>query len=293
MVFIGAVAFSAKAVLVKLAYAYPVTPLTLLTLRMLLSLPFFLAIALWVGRSSAGARLHRGDWALIVALGLIGYYLASLLDFIGLLYISAGLERLILFTYPTLVVLLSALVYRVRIQRREALALLLTYAGIALTFVHGGLLDQRNLVLGAALIFGSALCYALYLVGCGHILPRIGATRLTAYSMVVSSIAVVVHFVLTQPLAELHLPAPVYGLGLTMALVSTVAPAFLINAGLRRIGASRAAIIASVGPVSTLLLAFVFLNETVTGLQLLGTALVLAGVTGISLAKPERKPDEV
>ncbi len=282
---IAAVAFSGKAILVKLAYAYPVDAVTLLTLRMVFSVPFFLAVSVWKVNGSQ-TNLSARDWLTVITLGLIGYYVGSLLDFWGLYYIPASLERLILFLYPTLVLLLSAWLLRRPIRRYEVTALIVCYAGIATVLLKGISLNAVHLSLGATLVFGSALTYAVYLIGSASIIARIGSIRFTAYSMTVTSIAIVLHFLLTHDPASLKQPSAVYGLAIGMALLSTVLPAFLISEALNRIGAKKTSIIGSVGPVSTLILGAVFLNETITALQLLGTGLVIAGVLWISLHKP-------
>ncbi len=282
-VFLAAIGFSAKAVMVKLAYSYPVDATTLLALRMVFSVPFFLGLALWSGADKGAARLVRRDWLLIAALGFVGYYLASFLDFLGLERISAGLERLILFLYPTLVILLSALLFRRPIRPREVLALLLSYAGIALVFLHDVSLARSGVASGAALVFASALAYAVYLIGSGHAIARVGATRFTAYAMTAACGASILQFAVTHHLTALRLPLRVYGLGLAMAIFSTVLPAFLMSAGIRRIGAGRASLVGAVGPVATLFLAYVFLGESLSLIQLQGAALVLAGALIVSL----------
>lgn len=281
-VVLGALGFSGKAVLIKLAYAYPVDAATLLALRMLFSLPFFLAVGLWSQCRGGQLPLTRRDHVAVVALGLLGYYLASYLDFLGLQYVSAGLERLILFLYPTLVVMISALWLHRPIARREACALLLSYGGIALAFFHDSATTHGNVNLGAALIFGSAFAFALYLIGSGQLIVRLGTSRFTAYAMTVSVFAVLTQFFLTHAPQALRQPMPVYWLSLAMAILSTVLPAFLMSAGIRRIGASRAALIATIGPVSTIVLAHIFLGESVSAMQMLGTALVCAGTVMVS-----------
>src|SRR5512147_438021 len=208
---LAAVGFSAKAILVKLAYLDSVDAVTLLALRMVFSVPFFIGVALWAWRRHA-EPLSTHDRLLVVGLGLIGYYCSSFLDFLGLQYISAGLERLILFLYPTMTVILSAVLYKRAIGRTVLLAMLLSYAGIALVFAHDAGISQHSVLLGSALVFASTLSYSAYLVGAGHAIARIGATRFTAYAMIVASGAVLLQFGLTRPLSALDLPLRVYGL---------------------------------------------------------------------------------
>lgn len=278
----AAIGFSAKAILVKLAYLDRVDAVTLLALRMAFSVPFFVGVALWTRRRHADP-LSPHDRVLVVGLGLIGYYLSSFLDFLGLQYISAGLERLILFLYPTMTVVLSALVYKRAIGRRVLAALGVCYAGIALVFFHDLGTLQGGIVLGAPLVFASTLSYAVYLVGAGHAIARIGAARFTAYAMIVATLASLLQFAFTHPLDALAVPLRVYGLALAMAVFSTVLPVFLLSLAIRRIGSGRASLIGSIGPVSTILMAYVFLQEAISLLQIAGSALVLAGVLLVSL----------
>lgn len=284
LVVLGAIGFSAKPVLIKLAYANgaSIDAITLMTLRTLLALPIFLAVALW-DREASRCRHSATDWATLSVLGVTGYYLASLLDFTGLEYISAGLERLILFLYPTFVVAFSALAYRRGITRRMGLALLLSYLGIGLVYTSGPLAGSTDIAFGSLLVLASGLIYALYLTGIGHLIPRFGTRRFTAYSMTVAASATLLHFALTHPMHDLMVPPRTLALGLALAVFSTVLPAFLINAGIRRIGADRAAVVTSVGPVFTLLLAFVVLGESLGPLQSIGAALVLVGVMQLGL----------
>lgn len=286
-VFISAIAFSAKAIFIKLAYQYPVDAITLLALRMLLATPFFVVMAVVASRNTTTSRLDTKDWISILALGLGGMYLSSLFDFLGLSYVSAGTERTILFLYPTFVVVISAYLAKRPIGKREILALALSYAGIILIAIHDiSFSSTSTTLLGAGFILLSALTYACYLVGSGNVLHKIGTQRFTAYTMVIACIACVSHFALTHPVASLKLPMGVYQLGLGMAIVSTILPVILLNAGIRRVGSNKASLIASVGPVSTILLAALFLGEPVTFNQMIGTALVLAGVLSISIPSP-------
>jgi drug/metabolite transporter (DMT)-like permease len=280
-VFISAIGFSAKAIMVKLAYEYPVDAVTLLALRMAFAMPLFLVLAVWA--SHGATRLVRQEWVAVVLLGLFGFYLANTLDFLGLELISAGLERLILFLYPTMVVVLSALFFRRRITRIEMLALALSYAGIAMAFVHDTASPQKNIALGTSLVFGSALAYSFYLMGSGRIIARIGAMRFAAYVMLVAGTANILQFAVSHPASALRLPLRVYELSMAMAVVSTVLPTMLLAAGIRRIGSRSASLIGSVGPVTTIALATIFLHESISLIQMLGSCLVLAGVLIVSL----------
>lgn len=286
MVALAAVAFSGKAIIIKLAYRHGVDAVTLLALRMVFSAPLFLVLAWWAARGAGVARLSAADLRAVAALGFVGYYLASYFDFLGLQYITAALERLVLFLYPTFVLLLSAAIYKRRITRRDVTAVVLSYVGIALVFAHELAVQPGNVVLGASWVMLSALCYAAYLLGSGRLVGRIGSLRFACYAGLVSCVGVVAHFLVTrEPALIVSQPAQVYGLSILMAAVSTVMPIVLTSEGIRRIGASDASILGSVGPVATIFLGLVFLGEPITAMQLAGAALVTAGVLSLSLRK--------
>jgi drug/metabolite transporter (DMT)-like permease len=278
---LAAIGFSIKSILVKLAYVYSVDAVTLLTLRMAFAVPFFTCIALWAWFKHTEA-LGMREWLTLASLGL-GYYLFNYLDFLGLQSISAGLERLIQFLYPTFTVILAALLYRRAITRRVIAAMILSYLGIAMVFVHDASASQGNVALGSALVFASALFYAVYLVGAGHSIARMGTLRFTAYAMIIASMISLFQFTVTHPLNLLIQPVAVYQLAILMAIFSTVLPVFLLTAGIRRIGSGEASLIGSIGPVFTIYLAHVFLGETVSLLQIAGSVLVLIGVVAVSL----------
>ena len=280
---LAAIGFSAKAILVKLAYLDHVDAITLLALRMAFSVPFFVGVALWAKRHHA-EPLNQHDRMLVLGLGLIGYYLSSFLDFLGLQYISAGLERLILFLYPTMTVILTVLVYKRAIGRKTLAAMALCYAGILLVFMHdAGTKQEASVVLGASLVFASTLSYSIYLVGAGHAIARIGASRFTAYAMIVASAASLLQFGVTHPLSALNLSLRVYELAIAMAIFSTVLPVFLLSYAIRRIGSGSASLIGTIGPVSTIYMAYAILGENISLLQIVGSSLVLVGVVIISL----------
>jgi len=279
---VGVFGFSAKAILVKLAYAWhPIDAVTLLALRMLYAAPFFLAMAWWRSRLPNTRRLSRADWRSLVLLGFIGYYLSSLLDFIGLAYITAALERLVLYLYPTIVVVLSALMLGRPITRRTVVALMLSYAGIVLVFVHDLQISGSPAAVwtGGTLVFGCAVLYALYLVLAGDVIGRIGSTRFTSWAMLASTVFVLLQFVLTRDPGLLRVPASIHALTLAMAIFSTVLPTWLIAEAIRRIGANASSLVGSLGPVFTIGLGAMILGEPVHWIQLVGTAFVLAGVT--------------
>lgn len=287
MATLAAIGFSTKAILVKLAYYDNVDAVTLLALRMLFATPFFLLVALRHVRRSNAAPLNVRDYWIVLVLGLLGYYLSSLFDFIGLQYVSAGLERLILFLYPTFVVILSALLLGKEFGQKEIVALGLSYAGIGVVFKDEFGMQSEQLLLGAGFVFASALTYSMYLIGTGETVVRIGASRFTAYAMLVACTATVLQFALTHPVDALRLPVRVYQLSLVMALVSTVLPVFMLSASIRLIGSSHVSLVGMIGPVSTIFLAAYFLDEELTVSQIAGAALVLAGVCSVSLKKAE------
>lgn len=284
LVLASAIGFSGKAVLVKLIYRYAVDPDTLLALRMLLAFPFFFAMAAW-SAVRAGHRLDRREWLTVIYLGFIGYYLSSYLDLLGLQYVPAGLARLILYLHPTMVIALSAALYKQRVQPRQVFSLLVCYAGIVLVFVEQASFARAvsDLVAGGALIFAGALLYAVYLICSAEVIGRLGALRLTAYASTIACVLAVAHFAALREVRALIVPEPVYVLGIVLAVFSTVLPVWLMGEGLRRIGANQAVMVSSAGPVSTIVLGFIFLGEPITLLQSLGAALVLAGVVLVSL----------
>jgi drug/metabolite transporter (DMT)-like permease len=286
LIAVAAVAFSGKAIIVKLAYRHGVDALTLLALRMVFSAPFFLGVAWWAGRGRKQEPLAPADLRNIAILGLIGYYLSSYFDFLGLQHISAALERLLLFVHPTFVLLLSAFLFKRRITRRDVIAIVLSYLGIALVFGHDLATQPGNVALGAFWVLLSALLYAVYLIGSGRLVGRVGSLRFASYAGLVSSIGVVAHYLVTSdPALIVSQPPPVYGLSVLMAVVSTVLPIVLMSEGIRRVGASHASIIASIGPIATIALGAIFLGEEITAFQIAGAGLVLAGILAISLQK--------
>ena len=285
----GVVCFSLRPIFIKLAYAWVTDPVTLLALRMVFSLPFFILAALWVRSSDSHRPLAGRELGAVIALGILSYYGASFLDFLALQYIPAGLGRLLLFTYPTVVVILSALMLGKRVTAREVAALALTYAGLALVFAHALEGEQKDFWLGGALAFASSICYALYLVAGAEVIQRVGSVRFSAYAMSAAGVACILQFFALRPLAALDLPAPVYGYAVAMAVLSTALPIFMTSEALRRIGANTVAIIGALGPITTIAFGWLGLEELMTPLQLAGCALVLVGVVVISLRPAAEK----
>jgi drug/metabolite transporter (DMT)-like permease len=279
---------------VKLCYAVqPVSPVTLLFLRMLLSLPFFAAVAWWLGWKDAQGSAKRAsltpkEWAAVGGLAFIGYYLASFLDFIGLQYVGAGIGRLILFMYPTMVVLLSLAFLKKRPARRELAALAISYAGIALVVSGqvGASGQDRLFLFGVLMCLSSALCYAIYLVAGSELTRRIGSMRFTAYTMIVATLPAAVQFAALEPVSALDLPAMIWWYLMFMVVFATVVPSFMVAEALKRIGANQFALIGAVGPVVTVYAGAVGLEEPVGAIQIAGGALVISGVLLVSL-KPK------
>ena len=279
----GAILFSAKAIVAKLIYRYQVDAVTLIAFRMLFALPFFAAIALWKARTEA--PLTGREKGQIVLLGLLGYYLSSFLDFLGLQHITAGLERLILFLTPSFVLLISVIFLKKKISALEWAALGISYSGTVLVFVHDARLGGANVVLGSLFVLGSALSYASYLLLSGELVKRVGAMRLVAYAMCVSSVACILQFFLLRPSTMLVQPSAVYGLSAINAFFCTVLPVFLTMTAVQRIGAATASQAGMIGPVSILFLAALILGEPITAIQVAGTVLVLCGIYLLSKKK--------
>jgi drug/metabolite transporter (DMT)-like permease len=279
----GAVLFSTKAIVAKLLYRYHIDAVTLIAFRMLFSFPVFAGVAIWKMRT--GPALSGSDRWRLLGLGLVGYYLSSYLDFLGLQYISVGLERLILFTTPTFVLLMTALVFKRPIARAQWAALALSYCGIVLVFLHDLNGGAGSIAAGSLLVLGSAVSYAVYLLGTGEMVRRIGSLRLVAYAMCVSSVACIAQFFILRPASLLVQPLQVYGLSLVNGIFCTIFPVFMTMAAVQRIGAASASQAGMIGPVSTLFLGWALLGEPITAVQLGGTGLVLAGIYMLSLKK--------
>ena len=279
---IGAVAFSGKAIIVKLAYRHGVDAVTLIMLRMLFALPFFLAMSWWASRKTADKTpvpLTRKDWLGVVWLGVTGYYLASVLDFAGLQYITASLERLILYLNPTLVLLLGWVFAGRRIARPQALGMFISYGGVLLVFGHEVKLQGADVALGAVLVFLSAISYALYLFYSGEIVQRLGSLRLVGLATSVACLLCIGQFLLLRPLDVAWAVAPrVVWLSVLSAALCTVVPVMLVMMAIERIGSGLAAQVGMVGPMSTMLMGVLLLDEPFTAWLVAGTALVIAGV---------------
>ena len=279
----GSIAFSGKAIIVKLAYRHGVDAVTLIMYRMLFALPMFLLLAWWAGRGKPA--LTRRDVRMVVMLGFCGYYLASFLDFAGLQYISASLERLILYLNPTIVLLLGVFVFHRKVQRRQSIALAVSYCGVLLVFGHEVSLQGTHAALGAALVFGSAVSYAVYLVYSGEEVRRLGALRLTGLATSVACVLCIVQFIVLRPLAAAMVAPEVIWLSVLNATLCTFAPVLMVMLAIERIGATLSAQTGMVGPLSTILTGVLILGEPFTAWVAAGTVLVLAGIWLLARAR--------
>ncbi len=279
---LGAVCFSTKAIFVKLAYRdTDVDAITLLTLRMIFSLPFFILTAFAASNKTTNVKFTPSQWIYIAGIGLLGYYVSSLLDFLGLQYVSAGIERLVLFVYPTMVLLILALVFRHKVEPKQWVAVFITYVGLSMAFFGEANLKEaqnENFYLGVALIFICAITYAMYTVGSGKMIPIVGAAKFNSYAMSFACVGVVIHFLFSSHQSLFDQSAQVYIYTVLMAGLSTVIPSYLVSEGIKRIGSDNAAIVGSVGPVSTIVQAYFFLAEPIIAIQIVGTVLILFGV---------------
>lgn len=273
---LGAIAFSGKAIIVKLAYRYGVDAVTLIMYRMLFALPIFAVMAWWASRNKP--PLSGKDWLRVLWLGFTGYYLASFLDFAGLAYISAGLERLILYLNPTLVLLLGWVLYKRKVGAVQALAMAISYAGVLLVFAHEVSLEGSDVALGTLLVFGSAVSYAIYLTQSGELVPRLGSLRLVGLATTVACLCCLLQFVLLRPLSAAVVAPEVIWLSLLNATLCTAAPVLMVMMAIERIGAGLAAQTGMIGPMSTILMGVWLLGERLNAWVVAGTVLVLGGV---------------
>ncbi len=284
---VGSIAFSGKAIIVKLAYRYGVDAVTLIMLRMLFALPIFAAMAWWASRGKP--PLTRSDWLGVLGLGFTGYYLASFLDFAGLAYISASLERLILYLNPTLVMLLGWALYQRKIKPMQMLGMAISYCGVALVFGHElavqGMGERSSAALGALLVFASAVSYAIYLIYSGELVKRLGALRLVGLATTVACLLCIAQFVLLRPLSSALVAPEVLWLSLLNATACTAVPVLMVMMAIERIGSGLTAQTGMVGPMSTILMGVVILGEPFTAWVAAGSALVIAGIFVFSRAK--------
>ncbi len=281
---LGAVGFSGKAIIVKLAYRYGVDAVTLIMYRMLFALPLFVLLAWWAGRGRPA--LTWRDARIVLGLGFCGYYLSSFLDFLGLLYISASLERLILYLNPTLVLGLGVFLFHKKVTRTQILALAVSYCGVLCVFGREMSLQGADVPLGATLVFASAVSYAIYLSYSGEEVRRLGALRLTGLATTVACLICIAQFLLLRPISSASVPPAVLWLSVLNATLCTFAPVVMVMMAIERIGASLTAQAGTIGPVSTILMAVMLLGEPFTAWVAAGTVLVLAGIWLLTQAQP-------
>lgn len=286
---LGIILFSSKAVMVKLAYQYHVDALSVLLLRMLFSFPFYVIIALLYRSKKASGTILKTGYIWVVVFGIVGYYLASYFDFVGLAYIKASLERIILFLYPTLVLVLNRIFLKKQITSIQKGAILLTYLGILIAFWDEVAISGTDTYIGGVFILLSAITYASYLVGSGWLIPKFGVVKFTTYAMLVSCFCVFIHFSLTSNASIFGHSWQVYVLGFLIAIFATVIPSYLVSISIKMINSSNFAIVAGAGPISTIILAAIFLNEKLTILQLFGALAVVIGILLVSLKKTTKK----
>jgi drug/metabolite transporter (DMT)-like permease len=295
----GAALFSMKAIIIKIAYGdegVDVDAILLLGLRMAFALPVFLAIGFWLIRSRGVNLRERLTMRLALSsalVGLLGYYLAAYLDFLGLMFITAQLERLVLFTYPLFVMILGALFFGGLITRWGLLSLLIAYAGITMVYFQGAMSQGENVTTGVLFVLGAAFAFALYQLLARSIISTTGSLLFTCIAMSAAAVGSLFHLAVDSALSDTGahlaaLPARVYFLAAILGIVATVLPAFMINAGLERIGAQASAMIHTISPIVTIVLAVAILGEPFTIIDALGSAFVIAGV-GLYTWKDTRK----
>ncbi len=285
----AAVLFSFKAIFIKLAYRYGVDATTLMALRMLFSLPFYLVVFWAIKVRGNATKIGSGLLMKIAILGCFSFYVAAFLDLQGLQYISVNLGRLIIYLYPTLVILISALFYHRKVTLKQILCIAIAYIGIAVVFLQDFNLTNDEHVItpfitlppvvwGSLLTFGAALAFAIYIAGSETVIRKVGSKQFTAIAMIAASIAIGIHFLLAKPLSSLIQPLPVYFLSAAIAVFSTVLPSFLMSEGIKYIGSNQAGVIGSIGPVSTLFFGFLILGEAMTRWHVVGMAIILLSV---------------
>ncbi|MDB5946712.1 MAG: putative transporter, partial [Ramlibacter sp.] len=279
----GAISFSGKAIIVKLAYRYGVDAVTVIMLRMLFALPIFAVMGWWASRGKPPLSLR--DWLGVAGLGFCGYYLSSFLDFAGLQFISASLERLILYLNPTFVMLLAWLLYRKKFARMQLAGMALSYCGVVLVFGHEVQASGPQTAVGAALVFGSAVSYAIYLVYSGHLVKRLGSLRLVGLATTVACLCCLLQYAILRPIGAAFEIAPqVVWLSVLNATVCTAVPVLLVMMAIERIGPALSAQSGMVGPLSTIMMGVLVLGEPFTAWIAAGTVLVIAGIFVFSRA---------
>jgi drug/metabolite transporter (DMT)-like permease len=275
---VGAILFSAKAVLIKLSYQYQADTETVLALRMLFSMPFFSAAIWWNKRSKNLESMRRGDIIQAIVLGFIGYYASSYLDFLGLQYISVGLERIILYLTPAFVLVISAMMLKKKIYGRQWVAMFVAYVGVILVFAHDVQLEGNQVILGSTLVLLGAVTYAIYLIYAGELVKRIGSIRLVAIASGSSTVFAVIQVLITNPSGMFVQPGQVYFFSLLNGSLCTFVPMLMIMVAVNRVGSGLTAQASVAGPIATVFLGWYFLNEKISVIQLIGMAIVLVSM---------------
>ncbi|MCV6628993.1 MAG: DMT family transporter [Flavobacteriaceae bacterium] len=288
MAVVGIVFFSSKAVMVKLAYQYEVTAIHLLVFRMLFSLPFYLLMAWRYPSNMPISNYSIKDYVWLIFFGVIGYYVASLFDFLGLRYISAGLERIVLFVYPTIVVLLGYWFLKKPVDKAQKTAIAITYIGLLVTFWNQLSIEGSKVWFGALLVFFCAITYAMYLVGSEYMIPKFGVKAFTSYSMIIACVATLVHYGMQDQADLWSYPWQVYMIGLMMAVFATIIPSYLVVGAISKIGSSDFAILASLGPIATISLAYWVLGEVLSIEQFIGGTIIVLGVLYLGMIKRKK-----
>ncbi|MCK4709519.1 MAG: EamA family transporter [Gammaproteobacteria bacterium] len=281
---LGAVMFSAKSIFIKFAYQYQVDTVTLLTIRMGIAVPVYLLIGYYSERFHDN-RVGISQLFAIAMFGFIGYYLASYLDMQGLQYITVSLERMILYLYPTFVLLLSVIVLKQKITKREVVALVVAYLGLMFIFIEDMNVDFENSVLGGLLVMMSAFAFAVFMIGSNKHINLVGSVRFTAYAMSAAGFAVFVHYAVSDRVEILQQPDAVYFWGVALAVISTILPSFFISHGIKVLGVKKVSLLGVIGPVSTMILSVIILGEAVTVVRVIGLVIVVVAVTSIVIVK--------
>jgi drug/metabolite transporter (DMT)-like permease len=275
---LGSILFSGKAILVKLAFGYGANAETLIALRMLMALPLFWGIYWWQARRQVMSPLTFKDKMKIFSLGFMGYFLSSYLDFLGLQYISVGLERIVLYLTPTIVLLISYFVLNKSISRLQWYALAVGYLGVIVVFIQDASSTGSMALLGMLLVFASACSYAIYMIGSGEMVGRVGSVRLVVYASSASALMSVIQILIYDPAAVFVQVPQIYWLSLLNASLCTVIPMLLIMIAINRIGSPLVAQAGILGPVSTLFMGWIVLSEPITWIQMGGMSLVMGAM---------------
>ena len=285
---LGAILFSSKSIVIKFIYEYGVDATTTLGFRLLMAMPLFAAVALfqmYKVRHGELKPLSVKNSLKLIVLGFFGYYLASLLDFASLKYISVSLERLILLLTPTFVLMFSVLFFKKKVSQRQLISLLISYVGVLIVFVQDFSLGGSDIILGSLLVLGSAISYSCYVMGAGELIREVGSTRFVAYAMLVSTFCILIQLFLMHGIDWIAQPLPVYNWSLVHAIFNTFIRTFMLMWSVERIGAPLSTQLGLIGPISLLFLAWLFLDDPITVWDWVGTLIVLSSLYILGRAK--------